>query len=168
MKITVHEAKQETALVDAIKQGLSKVEDRVAAGITAVEDGDAWLSCEISGTRDERVTSTDDPEWYYLDEYVPKPGQDKVVVPALCYYLSAYPGYYDDDGKYLGNFNLDTLEFRVDIEVDPDESDFHVVVKGNEPRPLLSLAFDANNIDYAMDSIVETILDELHKVGYSD
>lgn len=170
------EHKSESAgldLVYALKKGLSNVEDRVASRIKPVAgNGDWWLNCEVSGTLDERVTETDDPEYYDLDLYEPEDGESKVVAPELRYYLSVYPGYYDDDGKYVGDWNLDTVEFLVDIEVCPAGEDFHVEVKywkGNSPmRKIFSLSFNPSDVDYGVERIIEAILEELTKMGLSD
>lgn len=175
MIIHVREHKNESAsdsLVEALKKALLKVEPEVASRITPVAGRDWWLNCEVSGTLDERVTETDDPEYYDLDLYEPEDGESKVVAPMLRYYLSVYPGYYDDDGKYVGDWNLDTVEFLVDIEVCPAGEDFHVEVKyweGNKPmHKIFSLSFDPIDVDYGVERIIETILDELTGMGLSD
>lgn len=176
MIIHVREHRNESAgdgLAEALKKALPKVESEVASRIKPVADnGDWWLNCEVSGTLDERVTETDDPEYYDLDLYEPEDGESKVVAPELRYYLSVYPGYYDDDGKYKGDWNLDTVEFLVDIEVCPAGEDFHVEVKywkGNSPmRKIFSLSFDPSDVDYGVERIIEAILDELTGMGLSD
>ena len=173
MRIRVREHMVEPGLVETIKKGLPKVESEVASRIKPVAgNGDWWLNCEVSGTLDERVTETDDPEYYDLDLYEPEDGESKVVAPELRYYLSVYPGYYDDNGEYKGDWNLDTVEFMVDIEVCPAGEDFHVEVKywkGNSPmRKIFSLSFNPSDVNYGVERIIEAILDELTGMGLSD
>ena len=157
MRIRVREHMVEPDLVETIKKGLGEVEDWVASGIKPVWGDEAWLNCEVSGGLDERVAYTDSPKNYEEDS-----------VPFVLYRLSAYPGYYDDDGKYLGDDGLDTAEFIVDIEVCPAGEDFHVRLLGEKPLPLLSETFVKDEVGKATDVIVDTILKELHRAGLSD
>ena len=168
MRIRVREHMVEPDLVETIKKGLGEVEDWVASGIKPVWGDEAWLTCEISGVLDGRVTIAENPRYYDISDYEPENGEDEVVIPAIVYRLSAFPGYYDDDGKYLGDNGLDTAEFLVDIEVCPAGEDFHVRLLGEKPLPLLSETFGHDEVGKATDAIVDTILKELHRAGLSD